>query len=169
MLPRGYLIGNFTADPVPGITNNSLDFSRFSVACNENYTRANQAAKTHYYQCIAWGKRAQYISTYLKKGDSVFIEFTLLTNNYTNIEGRVIKRVDLQVEKIEMLYQRLNKTFSSGIVSNETNVEEKELLRNQEILLDNTHPSSDKTETKEEEIDVDLSEIYNIAANSEKE
>ncbi|AHC39786.1 single-stranded DNA-binding protein [Mycoplasma ovis str. Michigan] len=169
MLPKGYLIGNFTADPVPGITSSSQDYSRFSVACSENYTRVNQSAKTHYYNCIAWGKRAQYISTYLKKGDSVFIEFTLLTNNYTNIEGRVIKRVDLQVDKIEMLYQRLNKVFDSGILSSDTNVEDKYLLKNhEEHLVDNNLsplPEFTKSEeVKEESVvpDLELEDIYNM-------
>lgn len=172
MLPKGYLIGNFTADPVPGITSSSLDYSRFSVACSENYTRANQSAKTHYYNCIAWGKRAQYISTYLKKGDSVFIEYTLLTNNYTNIEGRVIKRVDLQVDKIEMLYQRLNKTFeSNNLNSSENNLEDRYLLKNQEETLVDSNisnlPEFITTETKEErdetpEVDLELEDIYNM-------
>ncbi|WP_043911217.1 single-stranded DNA-binding protein [Mycoplasma wenyonii] len=168
MLPKGYLIGNFTADPIPGMTSSSLDYSRFSIACNENYTRANQTAKTHYYNCIAWGKRAQYISRYLKKGDSVFIEFTLLTNNYTNIEGRVIKRVDLHVEKIEMLYQRLNKSFDSANIMSESHSDDKYLLKKQEeTLVDNNISSSVEvipTEVKAAtaEWELDLEDIYNM-------
>ncbi|AGX88811.1 single-stranded DNA-binding protein [Mycoplasma parvum] len=162
MLPRGYLIGNFTSDPVPGITNSSLDYSRFSVACSENYTRINQSAKTHFFQCIAWGKRAQYISTYLKKGDSVFIEFTLYTNNYTNMEGRVVKRIDLQVEKIEMLYQKLHRNFDSGTISTDSNLEDKDLLHNQSKQI----ITSAETCKSNEEIELDLSEIYKSSESS---
>ncbi|AFO51598.1 single-stranded DNA-binding protein [Candidatus Mycoplasma haematolamae str. Purdue] len=169
MLPKGYLIGNLTADPVPGITNTSLDYSRFSVACNENYTRANQAAKTHYFSCIAWGKRAQYISTYLKKGDSVFIEFTLLTNNYTNIEGRTIKRIDLQVEKIELLFGKLQKSFSAGNLATESNIEERELLKEQEeSLMVREEPVAQTEDGQEEEGDVELDDIFNMGKDDQE-
>ena len=162
------MIGNFTADPIPGMTSSSLDYVRFSIACNENYTRANQAAKTHYYNCIAWGKRAKYISSYIKKGDSVFIEFTLLTNNYTNIEGRVIRRVDLHVEKIEMLYQRLNKSFDSANIMSESHSDDKYLLKKQEETLEDNNISNSveviPTEVKvaSAEFELDLEDIYNM-------
>ncbi|CBZ40113.1 single-stranded DNA-binding protein [Mycoplasma suis] len=145
------------------MTNSSLDYSRFSIACSENYTRANQSAKTHYFHCIAWGKRAQYISTYLKKGDSVFIEFTLLTSSYTNMEGRIIRKIDLQVEKIEMLYQRLNRSLdSSGTISSESNPEDKDILKEQADSLSSSslNNSSSEEDSSTGQLDLDLSEIY---------
>lgn len=109
MLPKGFLVGNLTADPYNGVAQASQNnYSRISVACNDIYVRQNSTTKSHFFNCIAWGKRAQFIQNFLKKGDKVFLEFTLSTSSYTAQDGRIVKTTDLQIDNIEIISSKLS-------------------------------------------------------------
>lgn len=121
MLPKGFLVGNVTVDPQSGVTQSSRStYARFSVACNESFSKFNTLPKDHYFNCVAWGKRAQFVQNFIKKGDKVFIEYSLISNSYVNQEGKTVKTVDLFVENIEGVGQRTKRDSpASGKISNE--------------------------------------------------
>ncbi|WP_216082817.1 single-stranded DNA-binding protein [Candidatus Mycoplasma haematohominis] len=106
MLPKGFLVGNVTADPQAGVAQASQNpYSRFSVACNENFFKPNTTPRAHYFNCVVWGKRSQFVQNFIKKGDKVFIEFSLFSNSYINQEGKTVKTIDLIVEKYRECWQ----------------------------------------------------------------
>lgn len=136
MLPKGYLIGNVTADPTSGSHDSTNNYARFSVACQDDYKKLNQPAKTHFFNCISWSKRAQFITNYIRKGDTVFIEFSMSTNSYTNSEGKVVRTTDLTVEKIEQLIRRGSKNLSPSNNDNTVKSSEEQDVEENEPTFD---------------------------------
>ncbi|AEW44882.1 single-stranded DNA-binding family protein [Mycoplasma haemocanis str. Illinois] len=120
MVPKGYLIGNLTSDPRSGVVgSNSNSYSRFSVACEETWSKVNSTPKSHFFNCIAWGKTAQFIQSFLKKGDKVFLEYSLTTGKYTNKEGREVRTVDLVVQNVESLSRSAKSNEETDLVPSE--------------------------------------------------
>lgn len=66
----GYL-GKITKDPEIKMTQGGKQICRFSIANEEGWGKNK---KTDFIPCLAWDKTANTISTYFKKGDSIFVE-----------------------------------------------------------------------------------------------
>lgn len=107
MLPKGFLVGNVASDPQFGVSQNSQrSYTRFSVACNDKFVKVNDVAKTHFFNMVSWERHAKFIKEFVKKGDKVFIEFSVSTSQYVNQEGKTVKSVDLFVDNIEKIGAR---------------------------------------------------------------
>ena len=64
------ILGNLTADPTRGVTNNGINVVTFSVAVN-NYKKDSK--DTNYYYCSAYGEIGETCMRRLHKGNPVFI------------------------------------------------------------------------------------------------
>jgi single-strand DNA-binding protein len=71
-----FLAGNLGRDPEVRYTPNGTAIARFSLASNERWTdqQGQQQERTVWWRVSVWGKKAEDISQYLKKGSQVFIE-----------------------------------------------------------------------------------------------
>ncbi len=70
------LIGNLTRDPELRYTPKGQAVARLGLAVNRKYTLDSGEAReeTTFVDIDAWGKQAELISQYLKKGNPLFIE-----------------------------------------------------------------------------------------------
>lgn len=98
-----FLVGNLTADPLPKQTTTGKTVVNFSVACNDNFQGKD---RTNFFSCVAWNQQANYISSYLKKGDTVAIDGRLNKRSYVNKEGRNINVVEIVVDSIKTVVKR---------------------------------------------------------------
>ena len=71
-----FLAGNLGRDPELRYTPNGTAKAEFSVATNERWTGQDgqQQERTVWWRVAVWGKQAETVSQYLKKGSQVFIE-----------------------------------------------------------------------------------------------
>lgn len=69
------IIGNLTRDPDYKTLPSGTHLCEFAVAINKRWTdgEGNQAEKTIFVDCTAWGKNADNIAQRFKKGKSIFI------------------------------------------------------------------------------------------------
>ncbi len=74
-----------------------------SIATNESYKNAKGelVKETQWHNLIAWGKTAEIIEKYLKKGSEVAIDGKLINSNYTDKDG--VKRYVTEIEVNEVL------------------------------------------------------------------
>ena len=54
-----------------------------------------------FFNCTSFGKQAEFVERYLKKGTKVVVSGRLQNNNYTNKEGQKVYDVRIMVEDIE--------------------------------------------------------------------
>lgn len=99
------LIGNLGQNPEVKELNGGKKVAKFSLATNEIYRNkaGEKVTDTQWHNLVAWGKTAEVIEKYLKKGSEVAVEGKILNRNYTDKEG--VKRyiTEIQVSDLLML------------------------------------------------------------------
>ncbi|MBQ0045677.1 MAG: single-stranded DNA-binding protein [Mycoplasma sp.] len=98
-----FLVGNLTADPIPKQTTTGKTLVNFSVACNDNIQGKDH---TNFFNCVAWNQQANYLATYVKKGDTVAVDGRLNKRSYVNKEGRNINVTEIIVDSIKTIVKR---------------------------------------------------------------
>lgn len=111
MLNKAQVIGNLGNDPQISVTNNGHGkVASFSVATTERgYTTQSGVQvpdRTEWHNIVCFGKLAEVVEQYLKKGSKVFIEGKMRTRSYDDKQG--IKRyvTEINAEYMEMLDSR---------------------------------------------------------------
>ena len=99
------LIGNLGQNPEVKELNGGNKLAKFSLATNETYRNkaGEKVTETQWHNLIAWGKTADIIGKYLKKGSEVAVEGKLLNRNYTDKEGMKRYITEIQVSEVLML------------------------------------------------------------------
>lgn len=108
MLNKAQVIGNLGNDPKVTIINNGQSkVASFSVATTERgYTTASGVQvpeKTEWHNAVCFGKLADVVGQYLKKGSKVFIEGKMKTRSYDDKQGVKRSIMEIHVETMEML------------------------------------------------------------------
>ncbi|WP_088340256.1 single-stranded DNA-binding protein [Robiginitalea sediminis] len=86
---RVQLIGNLGQDPEVNEWESGNKMARFSVATNETYRngKGEKVTDTQWHQVVAWGKTAEIVEQYLKKGREVALEGKLIHRSYDTDAG----------------------------------------------------------------------------------
>jgi single-strand DNA-binding protein len=97
------LIGNLGMDPEVRTLESGKKFAKVSLATSETYKnpKGDRITETQWHNLIAWGKTADIVEKFCKKGSELAIEGKLITRNYTDKEG--IKRYVTEIEVNELL------------------------------------------------------------------
>ena len=98
------LIGRLARDPEIRYTESELAITRFSLAVNRNYPKQREGEKTaDFISIIAFGKTAENIDKFMKKGDQLALSGHIQTGSYTNKDGIKVYTTDVVAERIEFL------------------------------------------------------------------
>ena len=97
------LMGRLTRDPEVSYSNadNSTALARFNLAVDRRFKRAGDSAETDFFNCIAFGKQAEFVEKYLKKGTKILLTGRIQNNNYTNKEGQKVYSMQIIAEEME--------------------------------------------------------------------
>ena len=93
-------MGRLTRDPEISSSNSGTTFARFSIAVDRRFKREGEP-DADFFNCTAFGKTAEFVEKYLKKGIKVLVTGRLQNNNYTNKEGQKVYDVRIMVEEME--------------------------------------------------------------------
>ena len=115
------LVGRLGADPQLRYTPSGRANASFNLATNAVWKdqEGNQQERTDWHRITAWGKLAEIMGEYLKKGSSVYIEGSLRTRSYEDANG--VKKYITEVNASEMVM--LGKK-SEGVSPDESQPEE---------------------------------------------
>lgn len=91
------VLGNLGQDPELRVTAGGDSVLTLSVGCNESWLDKNRVRqeRVEWVRCVVWGRRAEALAKFLRKGDKIFVEGSLRTNSYDDREG--VKRYSTQV------------------------------------------------------------------------
>ena len=93
-------IGRFTRDPELKYTQTGTALTSFSIAVNEKY---KETEKVNYFDCVSFGKTAEIICQYCKKGARVAIDGKLSQERWETNEGDKRSKVVIKVDNIQFL------------------------------------------------------------------
>jgi single-strand DNA-binding protein len=99
------LIGNLGMDPEVKQTESGYKLVKVSIATNETYKNAKgeKVDETMWHNLIAWGKTAEIMGKYLKKGSEVVVDGKLINSNYTDKAGVKKYVTEVQVNDFVMV------------------------------------------------------------------
>lgn len=105
------LMGRLTRDPEVRYTaNTQMANARFVVAVNRKLSKEKrQEAENNGYptadfiSCMAWGKTAENIGNYFKKGQRIAVSGHIQTGSYENQQGQRIYTTDVVVDSFDFV------------------------------------------------------------------
>jgi single-strand DNA-binding protein len=101
---RVLLIGRLTRDPELRTTGGGTAYARFSIANNRSYTaNGERREEVSYFNCVSWGRQAEIINQYCKKGKQVAIDGRLQQRSWEDKEGKKQSSVDVVVDSLQLL------------------------------------------------------------------
>ena len=93
------LIGRLTRDPEIRTAQDGLTIARYSLAIDRQ-TKEKQA---DFFRCVTFGKNAEFVERYLKKGTKVAVTGRLQSGSYTDRDGRKVYTVEVVTENHEFV------------------------------------------------------------------
>ena len=96
---KALLCGRLTADPTVSYSNDKA-IARFTLAVDRAFKKEGEQT-ADFISCVAFGKSAEFLEKYVKKGTKLIIEGRIQTGNYTNKDGVKIFTTDVIVEHTE--------------------------------------------------------------------
>ena len=91
------LVGRFTADVDLKYTNNGMAIADFSLAVDRN------KEETDFIRCKTFGKTAENIANFFKKGDLIAVNGSIQTGKYVNKEKKTVYTTDVVANRVEFL------------------------------------------------------------------
>ena len=99
------LVGRLTRDPEIRYSQgeNATATARFSVAVNRRFKNAEGNYDADFINCVAFGRSAEFIEKYFKKGMAIGLTGRIQTGSYTNKDGQRVYTTDVVVEETEFV------------------------------------------------------------------
>ena len=105
-------IGRLTRDPEVRYTNgdNPVCIARYTLAVDRKISN-NNGNNADFIPCVCFGKSAEFVGKYLKKGTKMAVVGRIQTGNYTNKDGVKVYTTEIVIEEQEFAE---SKNASSG-------------------------------------------------------
>lgn len=98
------LIGRAGITPVIRTFENGVKLAKFSLATNEIVTEINgKKNETQWHNIVAWGKKAELIEKFVKKGQLMAVDGKLVNRSYMANDGTNRKMTEIQVKEILLI------------------------------------------------------------------
>lgn len=105
MINKVVLIGRLTKDPELRTTQSGTSVCSFNLAVNRRVQTPGQP-DADFISCVAWGKSADNMTTYLHKGSLIGVEGRIQTRSYDNQQGQRVYVTEVQCESVQFLEPR---------------------------------------------------------------
>ncbi|MFD1186754.1 single-stranded DNA-binding protein [Pontibacter rugosus] len=102
------LIGNLGKDPEVRHLEGGVAVARFPIATSESFKdkQGQRQERTEWHNIVLWRGLAEVAEKYLKKGNPVYIEGRLRTNNYQDKDGIQRYSTEIVADQMTMLGSR---------------------------------------------------------------
>ena len=93
------LLGRLARDP-EARQGQTMTVTKFSLAVDRRIKAEGQPS-ADFISCVAFGKTAEFIDKYFKKGSKMALEGRIQTGSYTNKDGQKVYTTDVVVDNVE--------------------------------------------------------------------
>ncbi len=100
---KAFIYGNLTRDPETRALPNGTPVTSFSLATNRVFKDKNGARQesTDYHNVVVFGRQAETVSQYLRKGAGAFVEGRIQTRSWDDKDGTKKYRTEIIAERIQ--------------------------------------------------------------------
>ena len=100
MLNVAAIMGRLVADPELRTTQQGTNVCTFRIACERSYSKPGEQRQADFVDIVAWGKTAEFICKFFRKGSMIAIEGSLQTRNYQDKNGNNRTAVEVVANNI---------------------------------------------------------------------
>ena len=113
---RVILMGRLTRDAEIRYSQgeSSTAIARFSLAVDRRFRRDNDEQSADFINCVAFGKTAEFLERFGRKGTKFVLEGRIQTGSYTNKDGQRVYTTDVVVESVEFAESKSAASGSDG-------------------------------------------------------
>ena len=96
------LMGRLTRDPEVRYSggDNSMAVARYTLAVDRRIKKDGEQT-ADFISCVCFGKSAEFVEKYLRKGTKMIVSGRIQTGSYTNRDGQKVYTTDVIVEEQE--------------------------------------------------------------------
>jgi len=102
-LNKVLLVGRLTRDVELKKTPSGTSVASFGLATNRKWKDKDgqQKEETEFHNCVAWGRTAELISSFMKKGSEIYVEGRLATRSWEDKAGGKRYMTEVVVENMQ--------------------------------------------------------------------
>ena len=86
----------------------STAIARFSLAVDRRFRRDNDEQTADFINCVAFGRNAEFLERFGRKGTKFVLEGRIQTGSYTNKDGQRVYTTDVVAENVEFAESKNN-------------------------------------------------------------
>ena len=104
-LNKVFVLGRVTRDPQLKVTPNGMQVAKFSIATNKKWKDKNgdMQESVEFHNIVAWGKTAENLAQYSKKGNLLLVEGRLQTTDWEDKDTKKkMYRTEVVVEEFQL-------------------------------------------------------------------
>lgn len=94
------IMGNLVADPEIHQTSAKTSVTNARIACQKNYKNNDGEYDADFFNVVAFGNTAEFITKYFSKGESIIINGSLATNEWEDKEGNKHRDVNIVANSV---------------------------------------------------------------------
>lgn len=93
------LVGRLTRDPEIRYSDSGSSVGRFTVAIDRRFKQG----EADFVSCVAFGKSAEFLEKYFRKGQRIGLVGRIQTGSYQNQEGKTVYTTDVIADNLEFV------------------------------------------------------------------
>lgn len=109
------MMGRLTRDPEVRYSQGeqAVAIARFSLAVDRRVKRTGEP-EADFFNCTAFGRQAEFVEKYLRKGTKIVLTGRVQNDNYTNKDGQKVYSVQVLIEELEFAESKNAANAASG-------------------------------------------------------
>lgn len=101
---RSVIVGRLTKDVDLRYTQNGKAVGNFTLAVNRPFkNKQTNDFDADFINCVAWGKQAENLAQYMKKGSQVGVDGRIQTRTYDDKDGKTVYVTEVVADNIQFL------------------------------------------------------------------
>lgn len=100
---KAFIYGNITRDPEVRAMPSGMNVCSFTVATNRVYRDRDgkKQEQADFHNVVVFGRQADTVSQYMKKGSAVFVEGRIQTRSWDGKDGEKKYRTEIVAERVQ--------------------------------------------------------------------
>jgi single-strand DNA-binding protein len=103
MLNKVILVGRMCTDPELKYTPSGVAVANFRIAVDRPFKNAQGDKETDFIDVVAWRHTADFVNTYIKKGQLMFVEGVLQVRQWQTPDGQKRRQAEVVAENLRPL------------------------------------------------------------------
>lgn len=102
---KAIILGNVGGDPEVRVLQGGAKVASIRVATTEKYKdrNGNVNEQTEWHSVVVWGKPADFVEQFVKKGSTVFVEGKITTRQWADQQGGKRYSTEIKCESIQLV------------------------------------------------------------------